>query len=399
MKAKMEKTINKDLRDRVERQLEWQPDVTSTDIGVSAEDGVITLTGTVRSYTEKMAAEKAAHKTYGVKAVANDIIVHPFMQVTDADIAATARKTLELQSNIPDERIKLTVKGGYIYLSGSVDWMYQKEAAEKAVSHLYGAKGVVNNLEIKTCVSGTDVQERIEAAFKRSAEVDARRITITANGSTVSLWGNVRTWTGNVGMEEQRRPRLRGDRLTKSHSYHSVILSWGAIGIGQMFIGLLPATRRIRGSMRKRIQDVIAAERETELDLLLICGAVAAMLYVVGDILSAIRYTGYSYSDQTVNGCCDRTIWFGAGMFGKAWRLYSIATMVVLILFGAIAGSAGPRISAGLATPWVGLMERVNIYGYMLWLANLSALVLYERVCARSATAAKRLIMKRTAAA
>ena len=195
MKAKMEKTINKDLRDRVERQLEWQPDVTSTDIGVSAEDGVITLTGTVRSYTEKMAAEKAAHKTYGVKAVANDIIVHPFMQVTDADIAATARKTLELQSNIPDERIKLTVKGGYIYLSGSVDWMYQKAAAEKAVSHLYGAKGVVNNLEIKTCVSGTDVQERIEAAFKRSAEVDARRITITANGSTVSLWGNVRTWT------------------------------------------------------------------------------------------------------------------------------------------------------------------------------------------------------------
>lgn len=178
MKAKMEKTTNKDLRDRVERQLEWEPEVTSTDIGVAAEDGIITLSGVVTSCSEKVAAEKAAQKTFGVRAVANDITVRPFMKVTDAEIASTALKALDLRINVPNERIKITVQDGHIYLSGTVDWRYQKDAAEKAVSHLYGAKGVVNNIEIKTAVSGTLVKDKIEAAHPDKKGVRSGRLNL-----------------------------------------------------------------------------------------------------------------------------------------------------------------------------------------------------------------------------
>lgn len=195
MKAKMEKTTNKDLRDRVERQLEWEPEVTSTDIGVAAEDGIVTLSGVVGSYSEKLAAEKAAQKTFGVKAVANDITVRPYLKVTDAEIASTAIRALELRSNLPKDRIKVAVKESYIYLSGSVDWKFQKESAENAVAHLHGAKGVVNNIEVKAAVSNLVVKDKIEEALRRSAEVEARRLMVTSHDTTVDLWGNVRTWT------------------------------------------------------------------------------------------------------------------------------------------------------------------------------------------------------------
>lgn len=195
MKAKMEKLTNKELRDRVERQLEWEPEVTSTDIGVAAEDGIVTLSGFVNSYSEKLAAEKAAQKTFGVKALANDLVVRPIFKITDAEIAGTAIKAIETRSNLPKEEIKVTVKEAYIYLSGTVDWKYQKEAAENAVAHIYGCKGVFNSIEVKARVSGVVVKDKIEEAFRRNAEVDARRLTVTAHDTTVDLWGNVRTWT------------------------------------------------------------------------------------------------------------------------------------------------------------------------------------------------------------
>jgi osmotically-inducible protein OsmY len=195
MKAKMEKTTNKELRDRVEKQLEWEPEVTSTDIGVAADDGIVTLSGFVSTYSEKLAAEKAAQKTFGVRALANDLVVRPIFKITDAEIAGTAIKAIEMRSNIPKEAIKVTVKEGYIYLSGTVDWKYQKDAAENAVAHLFGSKGVFNSIEVKARVSDIVVKDKIEEAFRRNAEIDARRLMITAHDTTVELWGNVRSWT------------------------------------------------------------------------------------------------------------------------------------------------------------------------------------------------------------
>lgn len=195
MKAKQEKTANKELRDRVERQLEWEPAVTSTDIGVSADDGIVTLTGSVESYSEKLAAEKAAKHTFGVKGIANDIAVKPLFKVTDSDIAATAVAALEARSNVPSKDIKVTVKGEFIYVDGKVDWKFQKEAAENAVNHICGAKGVINRIEVTPKVTSSDVKDKIEEAFRRSAELDARRLTVTAHDGTVELWGNVRNWS------------------------------------------------------------------------------------------------------------------------------------------------------------------------------------------------------------
>ena len=195
MKAKQEKTVNKHLRDRVELQLEWEPEVTSTDIGVSADDGIVTLSGNVGSYSEKLAAEKAAKHTFGVKGVANDIVVTPLFESSDSEIASMAVAALESRSNVPSKDIRVTVKDKFIHLDGKVDWKFQKDAAAKAVNHIFGAKGVKNNIEVEPKISSSDVKEKIEEAFRRSAELDARRLMVTAHDGTVELWGNVRNWT------------------------------------------------------------------------------------------------------------------------------------------------------------------------------------------------------------
>jgi osmotically-inducible protein OsmY len=183
-----------DLRDRVERQLDWEPEITSTDLGVAAENGVITLTGFVNTYAEKLSAERAALRTYGVSAVANEIQVKPLFKKTDGDIASAALNALQARVDVPDEKIKLTVKEGWITLEGNVDWYYQKNAAEFAVKYLSGVKGVTNNIKLKPQVSTVEVKDKIEDALKRNAEVDARRISVQAADGKVTLRGNVRSW-------------------------------------------------------------------------------------------------------------------------------------------------------------------------------------------------------------
>jgi osmotically-inducible protein OsmY len=182
------------LRDRVEQQLDWAPEVPTTDIGVSAEDGVVTLTGFVNTYAEKLAAERATLKTYGVKAVANDIEVKPLFKKTDADIAGVALNALKERVDVPDEKIQLTVKDGWITLEGTVEWFYQKNAAEFAVKYLSGVKGFTNHILVQPQVSMAAVKDKIEDAFKRSAEIDARRINVQALDGRVTLKGNVRSW-------------------------------------------------------------------------------------------------------------------------------------------------------------------------------------------------------------
>jgi osmotically-inducible protein OsmY len=187
-------TADPDLRDRVERQLDWEPQITTTDIGVAAEDGVVTLTGFVSTYAEKLAAERVALKTYGVKAVANDIQVKPLTKKTDTEIASAALNALKEQVDVPDEKIKLSVKDGWVTLEGTVDWYYQKSGAEFAVKYLGGVKGVTNSITLKPGVSPVDVSDKIEEALKRNAEIDARRISVKTIDGRVTLTGNVRSW-------------------------------------------------------------------------------------------------------------------------------------------------------------------------------------------------------------
>ena len=194
MKAKPEKISDKALRDRVEQQLDWEPQVTSTKIGVAAEEGIVTLSGFTESYSEKLAAEKAALRTFGVKAVANDLEIKPFFKITDTELATKAAQALETRVDVPKGTLKVTVKEGRIYLDGELPWKYQKDAAESAVSHLWGAKGVINRVELKPALSTVDVKESIEAAFRRNAELDARRVSVLAHDTTVELWGNGRNW-------------------------------------------------------------------------------------------------------------------------------------------------------------------------------------------------------------
>lgn len=194
MKASTETTFNKELRDRVERQLDWSPDVTSTDVGVAADNGVITLTGYVSTFSEKLAAETAALRTFGVKAVANDIVVKPALRITDTDLAARAVAAIESRANVPLKQVKVTVRDGHITLDGDVEWKYQKDSLESAVKHLAGARGLIDRIEVRPTVTPGNVKFTIEEAFRRNPDIDAHRLGIAVEDGKVELTGNVRSW-------------------------------------------------------------------------------------------------------------------------------------------------------------------------------------------------------------
>jgi osmotically-inducible protein OsmY len=182
------------IREAVLSELQYDPKITSPDIAVAVKDGVVTLSGYVSSYWEKDAAEKAAKRVYGVKAVANDIEVRLTLQRTDPEIAREAVRELASHIGLPADQIKVTVEKGWITLEGSVEWQNQRELAESAVKKLPGVVGVTNNIEVKPRSAPTDIKSRIEEALKRSAELDARRITVSTEGDVVRLYGTVRSW-------------------------------------------------------------------------------------------------------------------------------------------------------------------------------------------------------------
>ena len=183
------------IREDVLRELEWDPEISSdSDIAVAVKDGVVTLTGFVPSYWEKVEAEKAAKRVYGVRAVANDLEIKLFWQRTDPEIARDAVHELESHVSIPAEKIKVTVKSGRVTLEGTVDWEYQKSLAKSAVKKLKGVTGVTNKIEVRPKVTPQEVKGKIEEALRRSAELDARRITVEVEGSTVKLYGGVSSW-------------------------------------------------------------------------------------------------------------------------------------------------------------------------------------------------------------
>jgi osmotically-inducible protein OsmY len=184
------------LQHLVLTELEWEPSVDASKIGVTAKDGVVTLTGSVARYADKLTAERVAKRLYGVKAVANDIEIKLLgsAERSDSDIAAAAVNALRWDASVPDEGIKITVRHGWVTLEGDVDWKYQKEAAQRVVHHLVGVQGVTDSIKLKARVKAGDVKDKIEAAFKRSAEIDARRVRVEAEDGKVILNGNVRTW-------------------------------------------------------------------------------------------------------------------------------------------------------------------------------------------------------------
>jgi osmotically-inducible protein OsmY len=177
-------------------ELKWDARVQPNEIGVAVEDGVVTLTGWVDSFVKKWAAEEAAHRVRGVKAVANDIEVRLPISAerTDADIAAAALRALQWDAFIPVDQIKLTVTKGWVTLEGEVEWQFQKEDAERVVRRLTGVRGVTNLLTVKPRVAPSALKEKIEDALVRSAELDARRIRVELQGSKVILTGTVRSW-------------------------------------------------------------------------------------------------------------------------------------------------------------------------------------------------------------
>jgi osmotically-inducible protein OsmY len=188
---------DQELKRYVEEALNWDSDIKSpTKIGVGVKDGIVTLTGYVESYTEKLAAEDAATRVPGVKAVVNELEVRlPFSsERTDEEIARAAANALDWTTGIPRDQIKVTVHDGWITLKGAVPWYFQKEAAEAAVRDLFGVKGVTNLIEVQPLVNEAVVRSAIEEALKRDAEVDAQAIKVETSGNKVILKGTVRSW-------------------------------------------------------------------------------------------------------------------------------------------------------------------------------------------------------------
>ena len=194
------------LQHDVIEELRFDSQVQVNEIGVIATDGVVTLTGWVDSYLKKWRAEEAAHRVRGVRAVANDIEVRLSSERTDADIAAAAVRALAWNSSLPADRIKVTVSKGWITLEGDVEWQYQRQEAENAVRRLWGVRGVSNLLSVKPSAGPTDLKKKIEEAFVRSAQLDAKGITVEVQGSTAILKGSVRSWAER--QEAQRVARL-----------------------------------------------------------------------------------------------------------------------------------------------------------------------------------------------
>jgi len=185
-----------DIKKDVEQELGWDADIGASDIAVAVKDGVVALTGFVRSYGQKWQAERDAKRVSGVLGVANDIQVRlpNDAERPDPEIARDAVAALRAQLPYGVGAIKVLATNGWITLEGAVEWNYQRERAEDAVRHIKGIKGVLNSIAVKPKASSGDVKRRIEEAFRRSAEIDAKHVEIEALGSTVVLKGAVRSW-------------------------------------------------------------------------------------------------------------------------------------------------------------------------------------------------------------
>jgi osmotically-inducible protein OsmY len=192
---------DKMLRDAVIAQLDFEPEVNPAGIGVAAEDGVVTLSGFVDDYAQKVAAEKAAKRIFGVKGLANELQVRILCERTDTEIAKDAIYLLEYDVHFLGGKVMATVEDGLLTLEGTVEWNYQKVAAEKAMQCIRGVKAVANLIEVAPAASVVDIQNKTEEALRRSAEVDARQIKTPTRDQGTGLSVNARSWSDGVEAE------------------------------------------------------------------------------------------------------------------------------------------------------------------------------------------------------
>ena len=184
------------LQKSVLDELAWEPTVDAAHIGVTAKDGVVTLTGHVGNYAEKLTAERTVRRVKGVKAIVQEIHVKlPSSDArSDEDIAASALSGLRWHAGLPADQIQLRVENGNVALNGEVSWQYQRDLAERDVRKIKGVRSVANLITVKPSVQPYEVKRKIEEALKRSAELEASHISVSAAGGAITLSGRVNTW-------------------------------------------------------------------------------------------------------------------------------------------------------------------------------------------------------------
>jgi osmotically-inducible protein OsmY len=182
-----------ELLEQVEAALDWEPSIDVSDVDMTVDGGIVTLRGDVGSYAEKQMAARVALSVYGVAGVANDLKVRLGREFehSDTDVAQAAVHSLKWNTQVPSDRVTVVVSDGWVTLRGVVDWQYQRDAAESAVRSLAGVRGITNDISVGPRVQSSDVKARIEAAFERSAEIEARRLTVNVSDGSVTLTGNV----------------------------------------------------------------------------------------------------------------------------------------------------------------------------------------------------------------
>lgn len=190
---------NEELREDVMDEIKWDPQLkdVATQIGVAVKDGVVTLSGTLDSYTKKLAAEKAAQRVSGVMVVASDVQIKltPVGKLTDTDLAESIKNVLRWNSAVNHDQIDVKVDNGWVYLDGKADWEFERQSAQRSVENLIGVVGVSNNITIKPrAINVKELKNDIAKAFHRSASVDSSAIRIESSGNKVTLYGKVRSW-------------------------------------------------------------------------------------------------------------------------------------------------------------------------------------------------------------
>jgi osmotically-inducible protein OsmY len=185
-----------DIRRNVEDELRWDPNLDAIDIAVSANNGVVTLTGFVHNYSERYQAEADTKRVAGVLGVVNDLEVRlpNIDERPDPEIARDAIARLKDELPYAWERTRVLVNNGWVTLEGEVEWNYQRERAEEAIRRVRGVKWITNSIQVKPHVAPMEIRRKIEEALRRAAEIDASRITVETSSSEVILRGNVRSW-------------------------------------------------------------------------------------------------------------------------------------------------------------------------------------------------------------